>query len=122
MRGSRGSARRPEQVAETIRQVVADTVMRELRDPRLGFVTITGVQVTNDLSLARVRFSVLGEEEDREKALVALESAAGFLRSRLGKVLHLRTVPELRFEIDRGIEHAARINRLLEELKREERD
>ena len=81
---------------------------------------MTGVQVTNDLSVATVRVSVMGEPAEREAALQGLESAAGFLRSRVGKILTTRIVPELRFELDRGLEHAARINQILGELKQED--
>ncbi len=115
----KGSSRRPEQVAENIRQVIADALTREIRDPRVGFVTITGVEVTNELSHARIRFSVTGDEEAKERALEGLRSAAGFLRSRVAKALTTRTVPELHFELDRGLDHAARINQLLAEIKRE---
>jgi ribosome-binding factor A len=118
----KASSRRPEQVAETLRQVITDALAREVRDPRVGFVTITGVQVTNELSHARVLVSVPGDEAARERALEGLESAAGFLRSRAARALTTRTVPELHFELDRGLEHAARINELLEEIRREERD
>lgn len=115
----KGSSRRPEQVAETVRQVVADALVSEVRDPRVGFVTVTGVQVSGDLSHATVRVSVMGEEADRTRALEGLRSAAGFLRSRLTRALSTRTVPELHFELDQGLAHAARINALLLELKRE---
>jgi ribosome-binding factor A len=116
----KGSNRRPEQVAETLRQVVTDALMREVRDPRVGFVTVTAVQVTNDLSHATVRVSVPGDEAARERAIEGLRSAAGFLRSRVAKTLTTRTVPELHFELDRGLAHAARIDELLNEIRREE--
>jgi ribosome-binding factor A len=115
----KGSSRRPEQVAENIRQVIADALTREIRDPRVGFVTITGVEVTNELSHARIRVGVAGDEETKERALEGLRSATGFLRSRVAKALTTRTVPELHFELDRGLDHAARINQLLAEIKRE---
>ena len=115
-------SRRPEQVAETVRQVVADTLLNEVRDPRVGFVTVTQVQVTNDLSHAKVRVSVMGEPEEKARALEGLESAAGFLRNRLTKALSTRVVPELHFELDKGLEHAARINAVLADLKREAGD
>ncbi len=118
----KGSKRRPDQVAETVRQVIAELLLTELRDPRIGFVTVTGVQVTNDLAVATVRVSVMGEETDRATALEGLQSAAGFLRGRIGKVLTTRIVPEIRFELDRGLEHAARINRILGELREERGD
>jgi ribosome-binding factor A len=118
----RQPSRRPEQVAGTIRQVVTDALTREVRDPRVGFVTVTGVQVTNDLSHARVMVSVPGDETDKARALEGLRSAAGFLRSRAARALTTRTVPELHFELDKGQEHAARIEELLESIRREEQD
>lgn len=118
----KGSSRRPEQVAETVRQVVADALARDVRDPRVGFVTVTGVLVTNELSHARVMVSVPGDEAAKARALAGLESAAGFLRSRVARALTTRSVPELHFELDRGLEHASRINELLEGLRREAGD
>ena len=118
----KGSSRRPEQVAETVRQVVADALVTEVRDPRIGFVTVTSVQITPDLAHARVRVSVMGEPADKERALEGLLSAAGFLRGKLTKVLRTRVVPELHFELDRGLEHAARIEALLADLKDEAAD
>ena len=118
----KGSSRRPEQVAETLRQVIADALTREVRDPRVGFVTLTGVLVTNDLSHARIMVTVPGEEADKTRALEGLQSAAGFLRSRAARTLTTRSVPELHFELDRGLEHAARISELLNDIHREGQD
>jgi ribosome-binding factor A len=117
MTGRRGGKRRPDQVGETVRQVIADLLLTELRDPRIGFATVTGVDVTPDLSVATVRVSVMGSEAERTQALEGLESAAGFLRSRVGRALTARVVPELRFELDRGLEHAARINQILNQIR-----
>jgi ribosome-binding factor A len=86
----------------------------------VGFITVTAVQVTNDLSHATVMVSVPGDDAARDRALEGLRSAAGFLRSRAAKTLTTRTVPELHFELDRGLAHAARIDELLNELRREE--
>jgi ribosome-binding factor A len=118
----KGSSRRPEQVGETLRQVITDALARQVRDPRVGFVTVTAVLVTNDLSHARVMVSVPGEDADKARALEGLQSAAGFLRSRAAKSLTTRSVPELHFELDRGLEHAARINELLNTIRREDQD
>ena len=118
----KGSSRRPEQMAETLRQVITDALAREVRDPRVGFVTVTAVLVTNDLSHARVMVSVPGEDAEKSRALEGLQSAAGFLRSRAARELTTRTVPELHFELDRGLEHAARINELLNTIRREGQD
>lgn len=122
MRGA--SRRRPEQVAEIIRQVLAETVTREVRDPRVGLVTLTRVVVSGDLSHANVFVMAPGggDEDARLRALEGLRSAAGFLRSKIAKALATRTIPELHFELDRGLEHAARINAVLADLKRESAD
>ena len=109
-------------MAENLRQVVADALAREIRDPRVGFVTLPGVTVTQDLSHAKIRVRVPGAEDAKQKALEGLRSAAGFLRTRVAKALTTRTVPELHFELDRGLEHAARINEVLASLKQEEQD
>jgi ribosome-binding factor A len=116
----KGSSRRPEQMAETLRQVITETLAREVRDPRVGFVTVTSVLVSNDLSHARVLVSVPGEEPEKTRALDGLQSAAGFLRSRAARTLTTRSVPELHFELDRGLEHAVRINELLNSIRRED--
>ena len=118
----KGSSRRPEQVGETLREVITDALARQVRDPRVGFVTVTAVLVTNDLSHARVMVSVPGEDSDKTRALEGLQSAAGFLRSRAARTLTTRSVPELHFELDRGLEHAARINELLNTIRREDQD
>jgi len=102
--------------------VITDSLAREVRDPRVGFVTVTAVLVTNDLSHARVMISTPGEDAEKERALEGLQSAAGFLRSRAARALTTRTVPELHFELDRGLEHAARINELLNTIKRQDPD
>jgi ribosome-binding factor A len=120
MARNRATPRRPEQAAETIRQVLGEAITRgELRDPRIGFVTVTGVRVTNDLGHARVLVSAMGEPGEQERSLEGLRSAAGFLRARLGKALATRVVPELHFELDEGLARAARINELLAGLHRE---
>jgi ribosome-binding factor A len=118
----KGSSRRPEQMAETLRQVITEALAREVRDPRVGFVTVTGVLVSGDLSHARVMVSVVGEDDEKVRALEGLQSAAGFLRSRAARALTTRSVPELHFELDRGLEHAARINELLNTIRREGQD
>jgi ribosome-binding factor A len=118
----KGSSRRPEQVGETLRQVITDALAREVRDPRVGFVTVTAVLVSGDLSHARVMVSVPGEEHDKTRALEGLQSAAGFLRSRAARTLTTRSVPQLHFELDRGLQHAARINELLNTVRQEDQD
>ena len=113
----RRPSHRPARVSELIRQTVAAFLTGNVRDPRIGFVTVTGVDVSPDLAHARVRVSVMGEEEEKARTLEGLASAARFLRAQLSRELPLRTSPELRFELDRGLEHAQRIDQVLKELK-----
>ena len=108
---------RPERVAELIRQTVAAFLTGNVRDPRIGFVTVTGVEVTPDLSHASVSVSVMGTAEERDKSLEGLASAARFLRAQLSRELTLRTSPELHFRLDRGLEHSQRIDQVLQQLK-----
>ncbi|HEX4601447.1 MAG TPA: 30S ribosome-binding factor RbfA [Gemmatimonadales bacterium] len=116
----RRPSHRPERVGEEIRQTVAAFLTDKVRDPRIGFVTVTAVEVSPDLEHARVRVSVMGSEEDKAKSLEGLASAARFLRSQLGRDLSLRVTPELRFELDRGLDHAQRIDQVLRKLKEDE--
>ena len=113
----RARSHRPERVGELIRETIAEFLTTNVRDPRIGFVTVTGVTVSADLSHATVQVSVMGSEEEKDKSLEGLASAAGFLRGRLARELRLRTSPEIHFRLDRGIEHAQRIDRVLKELK-----
>ncbi|PYP18358.1 MAG: 30S ribosome-binding factor RbfA [Gemmatimonadetes bacterium] len=108
---------RPERVSEMVREAVGAFLTGDVRDPRIGFVTVIGVDVSPDLSHANVRVSVMGTEDEKAKSLEGLASAARYLRAQLSKELHLRTSPELHFHLDRGIEHAQHIDRVLKELK-----
>lgn len=111
--------RRQRRVAEQIHRDLSLLLMREVRDPRLEDVTITEVRVSPDLLIARVFFTVLGEEEDRQEAKAGLGSAAGFLRTQLAQGLRLRNVPELIFELDRSAEYGQRIEDLLAQIAAE---
>ncbi|HZE93366.1 MAG TPA: 30S ribosome-binding factor RbfA [Gemmatimonadales bacterium] len=113
----RRHSRRPERVSEVIRHAVGVFLTGDVRDPRIGFVTVIGVEVSPDLSHANVRVSVMGTDEEKAKSLEGLASAARYLRAQLSNELQLRTSPELHFHLDRGIEHAQRIDRVLKELK-----
>ncbi|WP_127580698.1 30S ribosome-binding factor RbfA [Paenibacillus koleovorans] len=107
-------------VGEQIKKELSVIVQAELKDPRVGFMTVTGVDVTNDLSLAKVYLSVMGTEQQKEDTLKALVKATGFIRSELGKRIRLRKTPELQFLFDSSIAYGSRIDQLLTELN--ERD
>ena len=110
-------SRRTERVGEMLREEVSTLLQRQLKDPRLGFVTITGADVSPDLRHAKVFVSVLGTTEERTKSLEALGHARGFLRSELSKRARLRTVPELTFLEDEAAETGSRIFALLQEAR-----
>jgi ribosome-binding factor A len=109
---------RPERVAELVREAVTAFLAADAKDPRItGLVTVTGVEVNAALTLAKVRVSVMGTPDEKERTLEGLRSASGFLRRDLGKSVRMRTIPEIAFEFDRGLEHAMRIERMLNQLK-----
>ena len=112
---------RLQRVNQLIREEISHLIQRELKDPRLGFVTVTEVNVAKDLRTAKVYVSVLGSETQWQSSLQALESARGFIRSWLLPRLRLRSVPHLTFHPDRSMAHAAHIQTVLEGLKSEER-
>ncbi len=109
--------RRHIQVAEEIQQIVSYLIQRELKDPRIGFATITNVEVTTDLRFARIYVSVMGSDEERKDTMTALQSARGFVRHEVATRMTTRTVPEIQFKLDRGLEYSDQINRLLSEIK-----
>lgn len=108
---------RPQRVGERIKQELMDLLGNELKDPRIGFVSIVRVDVSADLRHARVYFSVLGDDQQKRDSRLGLESATGFLRSQLGARLNLRHVPELSFRADDSIEHGVRIAELLHRVQ-----
>ncbi|MDQ3045120.1 MAG: 30S ribosome-binding factor RbfA [Chloroflexota bacterium] len=108
--------RRTRQVGELLREELDDIIRREVKDPRIGFMSITEVEVTPDLRHARAFISVLGTDEEREATLKALRSAARFIRFHLKPRLRMRQIPDLEFRDDRSMEHAESISRVLHGL------
>ncbi|MBI2554392.1 MAG: 30S ribosome-binding factor RbfA [Candidatus Rokubacteria bacterium] len=111
--------KRLEQVNQLIKEEISRVLQRELKDPRLGFVTVIDVEVTKDLRLAKVYVSILGPEEKWKASLAALDSARGFIHNWLRHHLSLRVTPSVDFRPDRSMVHAAQIQGLLAELKAE---
>ena len=108
---------RPEKVAHLMRREVAEILQQKLRDPRVSaMVSVTDVEVTNDLSFARVFVSIMGKPEERASTLQALAHAAGFVRHEVGARLGLREVPEVRFVHDESLDRGARVEDLLRRL------
>lgn len=110
--------RRPDRVAEAIREEVARFIAEGVKDPRVtGLVTVTGVDVTRDLRHARIFVSIMGSDAEKAATLEGLRSLAGHLRSRVGRSLRLRAAPELDVVLDLSVARAARIETLLAQLK-----
>lgn len=101
---------------EQMKREISEILRRDVRDPRVGPVTVTRVEVSGDLWMARVFVRLTGSEEQRSEAMTGLEAAAPFVRRTLGSALHIRRVPELRFHEDRALDHAMRIEEILKEV------
>jgi ribosome-binding factor A len=106
---------RMRRVNESVRQVLSEAI-GQLKDPRIGFVTVTGVETTPDLQHARVYVSVLGSESKRERALEALQAAHSVLQARIARELRLKRTPQLTFEYDPSVERGVRMTKLIDEL------
>jgi len=107
-------------LAEQIRQDLTELLAREVRDPGIGFITLTRVRVTDDLQQARVFYTALGEGADAQKTARALDRATPFLKRALAQRLRLRRVPELTFAVDVSIGHQARVEELLEQIRHDD--
>ena len=108
--------KRAARLNEQLKRELSELIRTQVRDPRVGLVTITGVEVAADLGSARVFVRRGGTEGDLESTLEGLAAAAPFLRSELGRILSIRKIPELRFQKDRSLEHAQRIEQILSEV------
>ncbi len=104
---------RVEKVQEMIKQEVSNIVLNEIKDPRVKFVTITAVQVTNDLQNAKIYVSLYGKEEEKQDCLKGLSSALGFIRKQIGQRIRLRVTPELSIHEDKSLEYSEHIQKLL---------
>ncbi len=111
---------RPEKLEDQVHFLLSTLIQRELRDPDLGFLTLTAVRLTGDRSIAKVYYTVLGEQAQADKTQKALARAAGFLRTQLAQRLKMRRVPELQFFRDASIEEGNKIEALLAKIKEEE--
>jgi len=108
---------RYDRVSEALKREIGNIIHSELKDPRLGFITVTRVELTQDLRYAKVFFSVLGKEEEHKKSKEALDSALGFIRRLIAQRIRLRFVPEISFREDRSAEYSIRIQEALDEIK-----
>lgn len=108
--------KRSDRVASGIKSELCDIIYKEVKDPLIGFITITNVILSDDLKIAKVYFSVMGDKNEQDKTYKGLMRAKGFLRREISSRLRLRTVPELRFFLDDTYERATRINEILKKI------
>ncbi len=114
------SRQRPERVQEALRQEISKVVLEEIKDPRIGFLTITKVEISKDLRYAKVYFSVLGGAKEKALASKGLNSAKGYIKGVVADRIKLRLVPELSFRIDESIEHTEEIYNMFKKIKKKE--
>lgn len=113
------STTRPERVAAAIRKEISTMIQEELKDPRIGFTTITKVEITPDLRYAKVYYTVLGSDKEKKSTEVALKRAKGFIKGHIGDRLKLRFTPEITFKIDTSAEYADKMERLFDKIHKE---
>ena len=112
---------RIEKIQELMKQAISKIILQELKDPRIGFVTVTQVEVSRDLSLAKVYISIMGSEEQIEGSWKGLQSSLGFIRREVGHRIRLRITPELRFVLDKSLDYSDHIQKLLLQIERDEK-
>ena len=110
------ASKRVARLNEQLKRELSELIRTQVRDRRVGVVTVTAVEMASDLGSARVFVRLIGDEAEFKETLAGLEAAAPFLRGLLGRILHIRRIPELRFREDRSMEHARRIEQLLSEV------
>ena len=113
---------RIERLNESIKELLSELILSRIKDPRVGFVTITGVDVARDLITAKVYFSVMGGESEREESKQGLESARNFLRKAVGRELKLRNTPDFRFVYDDSLDRSAQIEEAIKKIRHDEEE
>ena len=114
--------KRSEKVSEAIHEMVSALLVKGLKDPRIGFVTITGVKVTDDLHLATIYFTVVGTDEEKKATEQGLNSGKGYMRKEMGKNLRMRHIPDLIFKYDSSLDYGNHIDSLLRQIYTDDKD
>jgi ribosome-binding factor A len=114
--------KRSSRVGDLLQREISEIILRELQDPRIGFVTVTGVAMSDDLKYAKVYISVMGSSEMTERTFVGLNSARRYIQTCIGKRVKLRYIPEISFHLDSSISYGAHIDKLLRDLHTQESD
>jgi len=111
---------RQERIQELLREEISDILRREIKDPRLGFLTITGAEVTADLRHAKVFVSIMGSDEERAQNMAVLKKAEHFVRQEFGRRARMKVIPEIDFRLDTSVDQGVRIFQLLEQIRHDE--
>jgi ribosome-binding factor A len=111
--------KRSERVQELLLEEISKLIQHDLKDPRIGFVTVTRIELSDNLKNAKVFVSIMGSEEQKENSIEGLNSAKGFIRSSLGKNLYLKHIPELHFKLDKAADHVEKITKIISGWKHE---
>ena len=106
-------------VQELLLEEISKLLIHGLKDPRIGFATLTRIELGDNLKYARVMVSIMGDQKQKEDSLAGLNSAKGYIRGQLGRSLHLRYIPELEFKLDKSAEHVEKITQIINELRHE---
>jgi ribosome-binding factor A len=112
--------KRSVRVAEQLKREIGRIIIEDIKDPLIDFVTITQVELTDDLKYAKIYFTVLGEDAQRQKVIERLDGATKFIRSKIGRLIDLRYVPEIRFLYDSVFDNVTNLERLLKQIKEED--
>ena len=116
------SIKRSDKIAEAIHELISGLLVKGVKDPRIGFTTITAVKVTSDLRLATIFFTVIGDEVEKKNAEQGLNSARGFIRKEIAKTLRMRYVPDIVFKYDESVDYGRHIDSLLDEIIRDDNE
>jgi|SRR5690554_7207842 len=116
------SQTRARRMAELIKEEVSEIISAKLKDPRVGFTTVTAVETSKDLRYCTIKVSIMGNEAEQKQTMETLTTAAGYIRSELGSRIRIRHVPELRFAQDRAMEQHAHIDKLIRQIKEDDSD
>jgi len=113
---------RAQKVAQLFKKEISQIIHEELRDPRIGFITITHVEITDDLRFAKIFYSILGTEKEKEETAKALKSGEGFIRKLIGQRVRLKFIPEIRFVFDSSAEQSINIQKILDKIAEEKNE
>ncbi len=116
------SRNRKRRLSELLKEEISDIILKEVKDPRIGFVSITDVELSGDLRHAKIFFSIIGDQDERDDTLAGLKKATGFIRKLVGERITIYHIPELVFKYDDSIEHGIHISNLIKEVRKEEKE